>query len=267
MNLCTGGKGDSFAVKINNECNGSCKFCISRNEIIKTSIPVGELIAKINTVNVSSVLIVGGEPGLYPELLKLVSGIKNKDIFLTSNGTVMKHKDINKIIPYLKCLNMSIHHPNLDVNKSITGVGIIYADLRIMVKVCKENNVRFRINSNLICGGIDNVRAVKDMENMALDLGVDTLRFSELHNSPELFINAWSLFSSINKNPFLDGCEQIIKRKENTEIVIRQTCGRINKCKDFVIFTPYNPYKYLVMYPDGSIYDDWQYSKMKEVKE
>ena len=109
-NQCSGIYGKCLNIKITNYCPGSCYFCIERNGYKPESVSVNEIISAANDLKeYQTVLILGGEPFIYPHLLELVRGLKKREIYITTNGGSFKKEEIKEISKYITGLNISIH--------------------------------------------------------------------------------------------------------------------------------------------------------------
>jgi len=256
-NPCSGVYGKCLDVKITSLCNGRCDFCIEKGGYDPDSENVKVLIAATNSLeDYKTVLILGGEPFLYPYLAKYVKGLENKKIYITTNGSInpeILNKDFYK---KLSGLNISLHYYTEKINAAITGVNLNYNLLSLYINKLLENGVPVRINCNLLNTGINTFSKALKMAHLAKKLGATSIRFSELQNCPTLFQSAYDIFDIKVKDPFSEGCEIKIEGFP-LPVIVRLTCGRVNPVRP----KPKGIRKRLsltkVMYPDGKIYDGW----------
>ena len=88
-NPCNGFYGKCLDVKITNACMGRCAFCIERGGFSPSPCDVEKLIEQtVRLMEYQNVLILGGEPLMYPDLFRYIDGILpyKKNIYLTTNG-------------------------------------------------------------------------------------------------------------------------------------------------------------------------------------
>jgi len=247
VNPCCGKYGLSMDIKFTDKCNGSCSFCIEKNGYrSKTVLTANELAAKANSMKVNNYLIVGGEPTLRCDLPEFLSKL-NKRSYITTNGSNLTPDLARRLSPYLFAINISIHHYNEQVNSSIFKHDISLDNIRRSIWIFNKKNVPVRINCNLIPGFIDNRSDVDKMINFAINIGAQSIRFTELQNQPE-FVNAQNIWSELPIEPFKDGCEHWI----NSFVLVKQTCGIVNKKKPYPDDISKRKGSTIVLYPDGS---------------
>lgn len=77
-NSCAGGYGNCLDVKITNICNSSCAFCIERGGYSPENQkgPVELALDTVSQADFPTVLILGGEPLMYPRLLQYLELIR-----------------------------------------------------------------------------------------------------------------------------------------------------------------------------------------------
>jgi len=74
-NCCGGKYGKSLDVKITNNCNGKCKFCIEKNGYSPSLITFPKTERETIEYNPVNILLLGGEPSLSPVLEKYIYSI------------------------------------------------------------------------------------------------------------------------------------------------------------------------------------------------
>lgn len=262
-NPCSGVYGKCLDVKITNRCNGNCAFCIERGGHQPKPAPVRKLIEATNKLSeYTKVLILGGEPFLYPHLVEYVAGISGngRKIYITTNGSVLTLNTLGSMKQHLTAINISIHHFRQQRNAAIVGTNVDFLNLRKCINYLKGHNVSVRINANLVKGGLDNRDDINDMIVFAHSVGADEIRFAELQGCPELFVDSREAFSpELPRNPFADGCEQDMGIIHDVKVKVRMTCGLVNPEHRYrpVYLTGRNPTT-KVMYPDASVYNGWR---------
>lgn len=280
-NSCAGGYGNCLDVKITNICNSSCAFCIERGGYSPENQkgPVELALDTVSQADFPTVLILGGEPLMYPRLLQYLELIRpyKQKIYLTTNGTLLDNKYVNleKLGKYLDGINISIHHYLEEKNDMVLRGGTMNASagkpnihldftaLKQAIKVLKAQNCTVRINCNLVKGFIDSYRSAGKMMALADWLHADELRFSELQNSPEVFADAYTIFEGLPEDPYSEGCEVDVfaRQKQRNpyamKVRLKLTCGRVNPLRKPVLSTPERTGKTRVLYPNGRITSGW----------
>jgi molybdenum cofactor biosynthesis enzyme MoaA len=123
-NFCGGNFQDWLEVYLTNKCNGSCSWCVDKNGWSpKEKAPVAELAKAIIDAPQKKVILLGGEPTLYPDLKKLIQTIsKEKEVYLTTNGGKLSPNYVKENLVGLTGLNVSIHSYWAAENEAITGI-------------------------------------------------------------------------------------------------------------------------------------------------
>ena len=261
-NPCSGKYGKCLDLKLTNECNGNCPFCIEAKGYSPQNTASAEKLAEtINAQDIQTVLILGGEPLLYPDIVKLLSLIrKDLNIVLTTNGSLLTPDLASAMTPYIKGMNISIHHSTSAKHEELTKIKFNSETLYKSIHAFGANKIR--INCNLVKGYVDTRSEAEAMCGMVRRLGVTKLRFAELQNCPALYVNARDIFvgfGGLSADPFKDGCEVPITYKpfDNMEVLVRVTCGIIDPNKPPVENPTGRNINSQVMYSDRQIVAGW----------
>lgn len=258
-NSCVNSETAGIDVKITNKCNANCAFCIEKGGYNPEEKDVESLILATNTLDQKIVLILGGEPLLYPHLEKYLEGIKGKDIYLTTNGILLNAEIAKMLSKHLTAINISIHHSTERKNAEVYNVseypfeGIMAAN-----RVFNRCRVPVRINCNLVKGIIETRNDIQKMVHFAEFIGANSIRFNELQNCESLYVDARELVYGLNRDPYTHGCEQTIFETENITVTIKVTCGIVNKLKSPISDPLFKPTKRRVVYPDSSTHPGWR---------
>lgn len=259
-NPCMGVYGKCLDVKITNKCNSKCPFCIENGGYEPAGISVQDMVKAANLLtDYKKVLILGGEPFMYKNLLEYIKGIApyKDEIYITTNGTAFNFKELNDIAHYLTGVNISIMHYDFEKNAEIYGNHFLnLTDLLKAISIFHYSAVKVRINVNLVKGYIDNFSEAMHMINFAKTIGADAIRFAELQEAPEYFVDAKDVFPEIHSNPFCEGCEQQIPM-EGIDVTVRLTCGIVNPLKEKPTREEPGRSRTKVEYPDSSISNGW----------
>jgi len=258
-NFCGGNFQDWIEVMLTSACNGKCSFCIEKNGFKpKETVSYKILAEKIISTGKMNVLLLGGEPTLYPDLNNLIALLKHemRNVYMTTNGGKLMNLDfIHKNLSEIDGVNISIHHYDLKRNKNITGIDL--SGIKLAIARLHEFDIRVRINCNCIAGEIDSESKILGFIGHAIDWGADGVRFAELKND-DRFVDLAKILNhkyGLNDDPFRNRCFQ------NATICgmpvnFRQLCGMQTFKRPQII----NPKQILkdVLYYDGKIYSGWQ---------
>jgi organic radical activating enzyme len=256
-NPCGGIYGKCLDIKIINECNGKCAFCIEKGGYSPKETSVQQLLDAANTlVDYRKVLILGGEPFLYKNLSKFILNLEKDEIFITTNGSAFTDEVVKEISPKLTGINISLHHFSQLKNKEIMGIENDYLYLKHFIDIFKFYEVNVRINTNLMKNGIINNSDAEKMIMHAHYLGADQIRFAELQNCPDLFIDAKTIFGKVNENPYIDGCEIKLNEYKEIDVFLRLTCGKVNPLKKKIEENE-NHSKTKIIYPSAEVKTSW----------
>lgn len=261
-NSCMGGYGKCLDIKLTNKCNAKCSFCIERDGYSPNPTTMVKLAEATNAIeDYRDVLILGGEPLLSNELEGYLSMIKpyKDNIYITTNGSLLNKHKAEMLSKYLTAINISIHHYSEFLNDKVYGIHIDFSNIIDAIKVFKQHGVKVRVNCNLVKGILDTKRDVENMISFAKDtLGSDEIRFNELQNAEELYVDARELFDGLTNNPYCDGCEKdITPVNSNIKIKVKMTCGIVNKLKEPITRVEEPKYTTKVVYPSAEVSNGW----------
>lgn len=119
------------------KCNLSCAYCdtdylATEKSKSYTANELLEEINKLNTKNIHSISLTGGEPLLDTKFLKEFLPLTDKKIYLETNGTLAK--ELNEIIDNIDIVSMDIKLP------SATKIQALAGKHKKFIEVCTENN-------------------------------------------------------------------------------------------------------------------------------
>lgn len=153
-------------IVLTDHCNQRCKFCCA--DLIHDKLMVDFEIFKqkikfaIEHMNVSEVLLLGGEPTLSPILFDVLAYLKRQGldkIVMTTNGMRLKDKAFRYRLfeSGLTHLNISIMSTSLDKQKEISGSDntMTQHELIDIYRLANDNRVNVRINNNIFLANND----------------------------------------------------------------------------------------------------------------
>ena len=256
-NPCSGKYGKCLDFKLTNSCNNKCPFCIEEGGFSPETILKPEDFADIiNKQDIKTLLILGGEPLLYPDLVRLLSLLRSDiNVVLTTNGSLLTPRKAEILSPYIKAINISIHHADLKMHDKLTNGVLNYSTLQDSIKTFGPNKVR--INCNLVKGYVDSISQVNLMYALARSLKVKKIRFAELQYFPDLFVDAKTIFTTTPEEPFEGGCENKII-EPGLNVTLRVTCGIVNPKKPCVTDPKNKRACTKVLYSNGELSEGWK---------
>ena len=267
-NACAGGYGNCLDVKITNQCNAACAFCIERGGYSPApdKTPTELAIATVAQKDFPTVLILGGEPTLYPGLIDYLQLIRpyKKNIYMTTNGLLLHTLNLPALAVLLNGVNISLHHYNPAINDEILSGGpdkpvkvhTNLKELRYAVDTLHRYGCPVRINCNLTWHGVRTDEDVRAMCFLAAWLGAESIRFTELQNAGDKdFIGADEFFDNLPEDPFTEGCEVTLPNQYGLplQVIVKVTCGRVNCRKPPVKEQPVRTGVTRVLYPNGEV--------------
>ena len=259
-NFCGGNFQDWLEVMLIDKCNGKCQWCVDKNTFHPKRHITWNKLAKAILLSIKiNIILLGGEPTLYKDLSLLIASIATKkNVYITTNGSLLSKEFVLKKLSGIKGINISIHSYNLNKNLGITGIELQEKRLKNVINELHNNQVVVRLNCNLINGYIENEKELLTYIEFAKTLGADSVRFAELKNDNNRFISLFDIFGNkyeINNDPFGLGCNSDAKIN-GLHVNFRQMCGLQTDCRK----KPINPKQEQkrVLYYDGIFYNGWQ---------
>ena len=282
-NLCSKFAEKMLSIKICNQCNMSCSFCVDRGGRDGRKIDVA-LIAKeaIAKGEYKTVIITGGEPFLVfdyvIELCKLLRPYKTR-IVLNTNGSLLSREKVQELNGLIDELQVSIHHYNENRNGNVFGKSISFKNIKDSLLL---KQFTFSINStfNKEYTIDERKNAINKMTELCLFLGADKLRLTELKKvSGEEFVSSNSFFADndrftnlSSKELITQGCTRYYNDK-GILVSVKRLCEYAkgtNAPAFSCCFINTNGQKkidvetkdtFKVIYSDGLVTDDWIFNR------
>ena len=135
-------------------CNYSCKFCFhtNTNSHVEKLVDAKRGLKLLQEAGMQKINFAGGEPFLEPKLLgelcKYSKETLNVAVSIVSNGSKINNNWMKKYGKYVDILAISCDSFNEETNIKIgRGNGNHLQNLENVSNICKEFNIRFKINS------------------------------------------------------------------------------------------------------------------------
>lgn len=299
-NACAGFYGDCLDVKLTNKCNAACSFCIERGGLQPKEVCPVEMAMAARSDPADTVLVLGGEPMYNQDRLetflrylrlpaqlqgdtdpKAGERAQTRKVYLTTNGCYLNVQTARAIRPYLNGINISLHHYNMalandvlqlpnDAPHQLNTKRLVEAIEVFHTPDTGGRRVPVRFNVNLVKGWLDTPHQVELFMAFAADtLHADCIRFTELQNCDDLWVNARDIFpdfahTALSADPFTNGCEVEIDAHPDIQVIVKMACGLVCKYR-----RPIDPATRMIMrkqapnhhtrvlYPDGIIRQGW----------
>lgn len=182
-NLCSKHAEKMLPIKICNQCNMACSFCVDRGGRDGGKIDVAAIAqAAIEKAEYKTVIITGGEPFLVfdsvVELCKLLRNHKTR-IILNTNGSLLTSEKVYALNGLIDELQVSIHHYDEARSGVVFGRIISFENMKQSLSV---KRFMLSINSTFNNEYSETERhiAVKKMTEQCAWIGADRLRLTEL---------------------------------------------------------------------------------------
>ncbi len=254
-NYCSGYRDEWIDVKICNQCNAKCSWCIESDGWCPEQTSVEEMIKATIESPVKNVLVLGGEPLMYPHLKEYLEGIRPyKDkIYLTTNGVLLDDANVDYLDANLDGINLSLHHYDDTKNSAILGIKASnYTRLREVVPKFKTP---VRVNCNLQKGYIDSSEEAEKMEHFVCnELQANQLRFVELKTADDdVFVGIEEVYSLFKEyDSYKSGCDIVFSKIHDFEVRLKFTCGLTDKRKPQITNPEFDKtFSVSVLYPNG----------------
>ncbi len=267
-NFCGGAFSDWLEINLLSECNGSCSWCIEKDGYHPLKhVGWSTIVSKAIGFGAKNVILLGGEPTLYKDIKLIINNLSlsNINVWMTTNGSLLTPVFIKNNLRGITGINISIHHHNMLENFKVTGIKIDKYLLVESIKTLHFFGASVRLNCNCISGAIDNIEDIYSYMGFAKEVGADKIRFAEIKNDNDSFVNLAKLFTyqhGLNDDPFVNGCNRDVIIN-SMPINFRQMCGLQTEIRKKPIDPQIISKK--VLYYDGKFYNGWQNKKKEKV--
>lgn len=168
---------------LNRSCNLRCVWCYASNTNYKAedTLPFNEAMRIVdicNDLGIKGIVLMGGEPTLYPHLFELINYINDKkmSVSIITNGILFSNKEFcDKILSSnLNSITISFKGENRDVFKNVTGFDR-YNDVIDGITYLIQKGRKFTVSMVLTN---DNIPSYIEGVRTLYDLGVKHFHFS-----------------------------------------------------------------------------------------
>jgi hypothetical protein len=231
------------------------------------------MVKKTLSTGIKSVLILGGEPFLFPkQLFEYVYGIRSavKEIYVT---TSLPENTLTNLAVFgmLDGVNVSIQSLYWHDNNKIMNASSGHNRIALLAELLERWPDKVRVNLNLVKGNIDSRKMLISALGCLKYMGCRRVKINELQHSSALYVSFEEIMGTKLPSPFASGCQTSTAILGiPMEITLKRSCflveqSRQASIKDMVKAALKRRWKYTnrfaVLYEDGMLSNGW----MKEV--
>ncbi|MBD3250139.1 MAG: radical SAM protein [Candidatus Pacebacteria bacterium] len=157
---------------ITNRCNYNCQFCFGcyKDEELGYD-EACKIVDELVEAGLKKISFAGGEPLLWPEMLRLIEYLKSKSVktMLISNGELITAKHIEEFKKNLDWLNLPLEGSNPQMNRAMTRKKGHFGRVVDIAEKLRGSDVKLKINTVATKINIDNI---PEMVSIIRQLGV-----------------------------------------------------------------------------------------------
>lgn len=189
-------------INLTNNCNLRCLHCYmaagKSKDIHLDADKVVEIVDKINEINgASDIVISGGEPFVFPNLLDLLKKLSKNKITLFTNGTFIDEKNYKTVSECCAEVQISFEGISEACYEQVRGKGN-YKKVRNAIDLLKSEGTRIILAVTLLPMMLDDVR--ENLPKLVNDLNYKNLEV-RINNEIEMTGNATSMdFTGYDKH-------------------------------------------------------------------
>lgn len=155
---------------ITNSCNFACIHCfrdskpVNPKEITNKELSTKELLAIIEDctrIGVPELLLMGGEPLIHPDFLKLAKYAKERgirDVRTSTNGWFINETMAKELAKYFDNMQISIHGASALTHDSIVGKKGAFEQAKKAIKFLKKYSLKVNVSFTVMRENIDDVK-------------------------------------------------------------------------------------------------------------
>ena len=239
---------------VTTRCNLNCGYCedfgAERNDQVETALPVDDALRVLRAIRrgVDSLILTGGEPLLYPEIVPLVTRARRelgyRQLTLLTNGLLLPEREA--LLPSLDRLVISLDSVDPELWSGIVNTGLdvtqtILDNIRIYARRQREMGYRMMVNCVLTPVTLPGAQAVLDF------CGEHDLYVSF---SPQAVGN-WPHYDLLVSREYRAFLEKLIELKRRGAPIL----GSLDYLRTLLQFSPYSCYPTLAprVMPNGDL--------------
>lgn len=218
-----------------------------------------KIVAKIEEINeeigYTNVVISGGEPLVYPEIIDLLNKLSKNYITLFTNGTLITEENYENICDNCKEIQISFEGLTEEAYEQVRGKGN-YSKVKKAIELIKRKNVRLILAITILPSNLNNIQ--QHLKSFIESLAYDNLEV-RLNSEIEMSGNALNLdLKKYNKKDADELIIELMKELNDIGISIEFNSGRNTHFQNCGIGAN------IVINYDGNIYPCAKYTDIKK---
>jgi len=228
------------------------------------------MVEKTLSTGIKSVLILGGEPFLFPSRLeKYIRGIRQAvdEIYITTSlpECVLSNPSIFKM---LNGINISLQSLDWKENNRIMRASSNHNRIALLQHLLNRWSGKVRVNLNLVKGNIDSSYRIFKSLIALQEMGCKNVKINELQHSPDLYVSFDDIMETKTPSPYAHGCQTTIDIPYIfMNVVLKRSCFLVEQSrqasfKDMVKAAVKRYWRYTnkfsVLYEDGMLSNNWK---------
>lgn len=218
----------SVHINLTNDCNMRCVHCyMSAGMLEEQRLDFEKIVAKIEEINeeigYTNVVISGGEPLVYPEIIDLLNKLSKNYITLFTNGTLITEENYENICDNCKEIQISFEGLTEEAYEQVRGKGN-YSKVKKAIELIKRKNVRLILAITILPSNLNNIQ--QHLKSFIESLAYDNLEV-RLNSEIEMSGNALNLdLKKYNKKDADELIIELMKELNDIGISIEFNSGR-----------------------------------------
>ena len=237
-------------ITLTNSCNMCCPHCfVSAGLVPRQELNVDEILAVIENIRklngTTDIVVSGGEPLIHPRIMLLLQGIKDHNVSLFTNGTLINDDNYEAIADCCKEVQISFEGVTRPVYESIRGCGD-YEKALHAIELLKKTGIKITLAVTILPSTVEDIRDnlipfVNSIDYTNLEI--------RLNDDIEMAGNALSLdFAGFDKNEADKLMISLVSQLQGLGVTKAASSGRNVRFKNCGIGTN------IVIDADGKIY-------------
>ena len=239
---CCDGAYSSVDVRFTKACDNACPFCIERTGIGACKMAsTWDMAQAVIGTKIQDVLILGGEPMLYPaKVADFVTFIRQdvQKIHMTTslpatwadpNNAAL----IKSIMSEINGLNVSIQSVDWQENNRLMNASSNHNRISILSDLNSKYADKIRVCINLVRGGIDTKEKLLDTLQKLENIGCQNVKINELQHEPNLYISFEDIMGISLPSPYAHGCSTSISIDGiEMTLLLKRSCFLVEESRD-----------------------------------
>lgn len=237
-------------ITLTNNCNMCCPHCfVSAGLVPRQELNVDEILAVVENIRklngTTDIVVSGGEPLIHREIMRLLQGIKDHNVSLFTNGTLINDDNYEIIANCCQEVQISFEGVTQTVYESIRGSGN-YEKALHAIELLKRTGIKITFAVTILPSTVEDIR--DNLISFVDSIGYSNLEI-RLNDDIEMAGNALSLdFAGFDKCEVDKLMISLVSQLQGLGVTKAASSGRNVRFKNCGIGTN------IVIDADGKIY-------------